>query len=497
MELSIDRASRQPLYRQVVDQIRKLILTGALPPGFRLPPERRLAATLAVNRTTILNAYRELKAEGLVDSHVGRGTAVMGPPAAVTSAAAGGLAWSGLMRDVGGATRDPLLRDLLAISERHDVISLSIGLPAPELLPARRLAQIFDRLVTEVGGVPLLHCPTEGHSPLRASIATWLMSRGIDCGPEEVIVLSGSQQGLDLIARLLLEPGDEVVVEEPTYLAALNAFRVFEPHIEAVATDDDGMLPAALAAALERDRSVRVVYVIPDSQNPSGRTWSVARRRELAELAAAADVVVVEDSPYAEISFDTPPLPAVAALAPADTAVVHLGTLSKIFCPGMRLGWVTAPAPILERYVLVKQSADLHTPTLTQRIAARYLQRHDIDRNIARINDLYRERRDTMLAALERCLPPGSRWTRPAGGLFLWVELPAGVDAARLLERALERNVAFVPGASFFPDPGHDNTMRLNFSAMPPERIRIGVERLAEALEEELATHDLAAASVS
>lgn len=380
------------------------------------------------------------------------------------------------------------IREILKLTARPEVISFAGGLPAAESFPVADIAAAAAACLAEEGPTALQYSTTEGDPELRRLLAQRMSDRrGMTVAAKDVLITTGSQQGLDLTAKVFLDRGAAVLCESPTYLAALNAFRVFEPRIEAVTTDDDGMLPEALAAALEQVPEVRVVYVIPDSQNPSGRTWTVDRRRTVAEIAAAAGAVVVEDSPYAEVRFEGEPLPAIAALAPPEAAVVHLGTLSKVFCPGMRLGWATAPAQLLERYVLVKQSADLHTPTLTQRIAARYLADHDLDANIARVNRLYRERRDAMLASLSECFPDDARWTRPAGGLFLWVELPAGVDAVSLLQRALERDVAFVPGASFFPEPGHDNTMRLNFSAMPPERIRVGVRRLAEALEEELA----------
>ncbi len=385
------------------------------------------------------------------------------------------------MRDL----RTSEIREILKLTARPEVISFAGGLPAAESFPLDDIARAAREVLHEDGAAAVQYSTTEGDPELRASLAARMNRlRGTRFAADEVLVTSGSQQGLDLTAKLFLQPGTTLLCESPTYLAALNAFRVFGPSIVAVPTDDGGMVPDALERALATEREVRVIYVVPDSQNPSGRTWTLERRRALVRLAAAAGVAVVEDSPYGEIRFDGAPLPAVASLAGPAAPVVYLGTLSKVFCPGLRLGWVAAPRPVLERYVLLKQSADLHTSTLTQRIAARYLRTHDLDRNVARVVAIYRERRDAMLEALERELPSGIGWTRPDGGLFIWVELPRGVDSREVLRAALARDVAFVPGGSFFPEPGHDNTMRLNFSAMPPARIREGVRRLAAVLVE-------------
>ncbi|HQU33667.1 MAG TPA: PLP-dependent aminotransferase family protein, partial [Thermoanaerobaculaceae bacterium] len=258
------------------------------------------------------------------------------------------------------------------------------------------------------------------------------------------------------------------------------------PRFVEVPTDDDGMIPEALDAILDREPRAKVVYVIPDFQNPTGRTWSLPRRHALIETVQRRQIPVVEDCPYAEVRFEGVPLPAVKSLD-KDGLVVFLGTFSKIFCPGMRIGWVAAARPLLEKYVLGKQGADLQTATLAQMQVARYLQDYDLGANIKRACAIYGTRRATMIQALEREMPGGVRFTRPTGGLFLWVELPAGVDARELLLACIERNVAFVPGGSFFPNRGHENTMRLNFSNMPPDRIEEGVRRLGAVLREFLA----------
>ena len=282
-------------------------------------------------------------------------------------------------------------------------------------------------------------------------------------------------------SQLFLDEGDLLLCESPTYLADLQSFQVFGPRCLGVPTDDQGLDLDALERQLDRERP-KLVYVIPNAQNPSGRTWSVERRRAFVDLITRHELPVIEDAAYGDVIFDGAIPPALKAF---DTRglVVTLGTFSKILCPGLRLGWVAASPELREKYVILKQSTDLHTPTLTQMLAARWLQSADFDANLARIRALYRERRDVMVAALESELP-GLRFTRPAGGLFVWLQLPEGVDARELLKRCLERQVAFVPGGSFFAGEAQHNTARLNFSAMPPERIREGIRRLAAALRE-------------
>jgi DNA-binding transcriptional MocR family regulator len=374
------------------------------------------------------------------------------------------------------------VRELLKITEQPEVISLAGGLPAPELFPSAELAREAERLLREDGARALQYSTTEGYEPLRAWIAAHMTCAwGAAVAADEILVTSGSQQGLDLTAKLFLDEGDLVLCESPTYLAALQSFQVFGPRCLGVPTDDDGLDLAALERVLRRERP-KFIYVIPNAQNPSGRTWSLERRRAFVELVTRHEIPVVEDAAYGDVIFDGAIPPALKAFDSAGL-VVTLGTFSKILCPGLRLGWVAASPSLREKYVILKQSTDLHTPTLTQMLAARWLQSADFGANLARIRALYRERRDVMVEALERELP-GLHFTRPLGGLFVWLQLPAGIDARELLRRCLERQVAFVPGASFFAGNPQPNTARLNFSNMPPERIREGIRRLAAALRQ-------------
>ncbi len=374
------------------------------------------------------------------------------------------------------------IREILKITQQPDVISFAGGLPASELLPATEMAEVARKVLLEDGVRALQYAPTEGLDLLRELIADrlqklWRLRRSMD----EVLIVSGSQQALDLTGKLFLDEGDVVLCESPTYLGAIGAFRAYRPQFVEVPTDDDGMVPEELENRLASLNRVKLIYVVPDFQNPSGRRWSVERRQKLAELAGRFNVPVIEDAPYAELCFEAEPIPPVAAVGDGCT-VVYLGTCSKILSPGMRLGWVVADSELLRRYVLVKQGTDLHTSSLVQLVAARFMLDHDCEAHIERIRGVYRGRRDAMIAALEGNFPKDVMFSRPAGGLFLWVELPEGLDARELLEGALEERVAFVPGECFFPNGGHDNTLRLNFSAMPEERITEGIRRLGRVL---------------
>jgi 2-aminoadipate transaminase len=376
------------------------------------------------------------------------------------------------------------IRELLKLTSRPGVISFAGGLPASELFPAAELALVTSEVLQREGSRALQYSATEGDPDLRRHIAARMNAKqGTSVTADHILITSGSQQGLEFTGKIFLDPGDVVLCESPTYVGAINAWLPYEPRFVAIATDDEGMLPEALEQALTANRPVKLIYAIPDFQNPSGRTWSLARRQALIELATRHNVPVVEDSPYAELRFEGEPLPALKALDRADL-VIFLGTFSKTFCPGLRCAWLAAPADFLRRYVLVKQGADLHTGTLVQRQVAAYLDRFGLDANIARVTAAYRERRDRMVAILTAELPAAVTFTRPAGGLFLWVTFPGEVNGRDLLERCLQDDVAFVPGGAFFPDPGHENHARLNFSFMPPEQIEIGARRFCAAVRE-------------
>jgi 2-aminoadipate transaminase len=382
------------------------------------------------------------------------------------------------------------IREILKITQRPEVISFAGGLPAPEFFPTHELAEAATIVLEREGTRALQYSTTEGHPPLRTKIAERMNRKwGTDLSADEVIITTGSQQGLDLIAKIFLNDGDTVLCESPTYLGAVMSFNTFRPHWVEIPTDDDGMDLSVLEQALDREKRVRFIYVVPNFQNPSGRTWSWERRRKLMSLAMRFDVPIIEDNPYGELRFSGESIPAIQSID-SQGLVISLGTLSKIFCPGLRIGWLAARRRFLDKLIIVKQGADLHSSTFDQLVTNEYLDRHPIDENIARILTAYRRRRDVMVRTLEAEMPEGVKFSRPDGGLFLWVEVPEGIDSRRMLVQALEHDLAFVPGGSFFPAKNRYNTLRLNFSNMPEERIIEGVRRLAGVLRKCMAEQE-------
>jgi 2-aminoadipate transaminase len=381
------------------------------------------------------------------------------------------------------------IREILKITQNRDIISFAGGLPAPELFPTGPLADLAAELLRERGEIALQYSPSEGYMPLREKIAARMNAVWrTTLLPEEILITTGSQQGLELTGKLFLDKGDAVLCESPSYLGAIMAFNGYGPRWVEIPTDEDGMRMEAVEQALRTEGRVKMIYTIPSFQNPSGRTWSMERRRQLVQLAARYDVPIIEDNPYGELCFegDTP-----GAMQAMDEhgLVISLGTFSKIFCPGLRVAWIAAKKRFIDKYVILKQAADLHSSTFDQMLTDAYLRKHSIDDDLVEKRNLYRRRRDAMVSALEREMPPGVTFTRPRGGLFLWVELPGEIDTRELLERCLKRGVAFVPGATFFPTKEKNNTMRLNYSNMPEARIEEGVRRLAAEVRAGLLKH--------
>ncbi len=373
------------------------------------------------------------------------------------------------------------VREMLKITQRSEIISFAGGLPAPELLPIRELEEATHRVLQEEGAQALQYSTTEGYLPLREKLVARMAARGgVRTSVEEVLITTGAQQALDLTGKLFLDEGDTVICESPTYTGAISALKVFAPRWVEVPTDDEGMDLEALERRLEYCDRVKLIYVVPNFQNPTGTTWSLERRRRFAEIVTQHSVAVVEDDTYGELRFEGLPLPPIKSFD-SKGHIVYIGTFSKVLSPGMRIGWLTASSPLYEKYVILKQGSDLHTSTLCQMQISAYLEMFDFDKSLSRMRAVYRERRDAMIRALEKEMPKGVRFSRPSGGLFLWVELPPHMDARELLRRSLELDVAFVPGGSFFPKGNKENTLRLSYSHMPVERIEEGVRRLSAA----------------
>ncbi|MFI0788103.1 PLP-dependent aminotransferase family protein [Streptomyces lydicus] len=374
------------------------------------------------------------------------------------------------------------VRDILALTARPEVISFAGGLPAPELFDAAGMADAFRHVLAEAPRRVLQYSTTEGDPALRAAVAARYSARGLPTEADDLLVTTGSQQGLSLLATALLEPGDVVLVEDPCYLAALQIFSLAGARVVPVPTDDGGLDPAALDEIAARERP-KLLYVIPTFQNPTGRTLSAERRAAVAEVAARRGLWIAEDDPYGELRFEGEPAPWVAAFPGAEDRTALLGSFSKVMAPGLRLGTVRAPAALRRACAVAKQAADLHTSTIDQAAAARYLAVTDLDGHLARVRDAYRARRDALIDGLPAALPEGSRWNRPAGGMFVWATLPPGYDAAELLPEVVKHDVAYVPGAPFFAGAPDPTAARLSFVTHAPEEIREGLGRLRKALE--------------
>ncbi|MFH9062438.1 PLP-dependent aminotransferase family protein [Streptomyces coeruleorubidus] len=380
-------------------------------------------------------------------------------------------------RSVGGSP----VRDILAVTARPEVINFAGGLPAPELFDAEGIAAAYRAVLAEEPARALQYSTTEGEPTLRAALADRTTARGLPTAPDDLLVTTGSQQALSLLATALLEPGDTVLVEDPCYLAALQAFGLAGARIVAVPGDEHGVDPEALEDLVARERP-KLLYTVPTFQNPTGRTLPASRRAAVAAVAARRGLWIVEDDPYGELRYEGARLAWIASHPGAEDRTVLLGSFSKVMAPGLRLGWLRAPGELRRACAVAKQAADLHTPTVNQLAAARYLADHDLDAHVTRVAGGYRERRDAMLAGLPGALPEGSVWTRPEGGMFLWARLPEPYDTTALLPQVVRHDVAYVPGAPFHAGTPDRTTLRLCFVTQTPEEIEEGLRRLGEGL---------------
>jgi len=384
------------------------------------------------------------------------------------------------------------IRELLKLVERGGVISLAGGLPDPRTFPKKEIARIASEVVESYGEKALQYSPTRGVSAFLEAVRGFAERHDVAVrGDDGLMATVGSQQGLYLLGRALITPGDIVATEEPAYLGAIQAFRVAGARFLTVPIDEQGLRTDLLEERLrslqpEERRRLKFLYTVATANNPSGTTLPNERRKHLLELAEQYDFLIVEDDPYRFIAFEETDAKPIKTLD-AYGRTIYMSSFSKILAPGLRLGWIVAPEPIISKLELVKQAIDLHTPSLTQFIAAEAIRRGVVDRHIPFIKKLYKEKRDAMLEALEEYMPEGVRWTRPIGGFFVWMWMPEGVNSRQLLVKAIKRGVAFVPGDAFYPNGGGENTARLNFSYPSIEEIREAIRRLAEVLREELA----------
>jgi 2-aminoadipate transaminase len=377
-----------------------------------------------------------------------------------------------------------VIREILKVTEKPGIISFAGGLPSPKTFPVEAMLEATQQVLTHDGRASLQYAASEGYGPLREWVAHDLLKQGMQVSPDRVLITTGSQQGLDLVAKILIDADSRILVETPTYLGALQAFTPMEPQVVSVDSDDSGVLAEDLRAKAGQgaDRA-RFVYLLPNFQNPTGRTMTEARRAAVAAVAAEAGLPIIEDNPYGDLWFDTAPPPSLASRHPDGT--VYLGSFSKILAPGLRLGYVVAPRALYPKLLQAKQAADLHTPSFNQRIVSEVLKNGFIDRHVPTIRALYKQQCEAMLAALDHEMAGlDFSFNRPAGGMFLWARLPEGVDAVGLLPKAVDKNVAFVPGAAFYADHADPRTLRLSFVTASVDQINTGVAALAQAIRE-------------
>ena len=483
--IQLERASGVPLYQQICQRLREAILSGELPEGVRLPTERALAVELGVNRTTVMNAYNELASEGLVEGHVGRGTLVrrnhFGYDGEHFDSAASWLLGlpAGERELLGPDAR--LLSELASMSERKEIISLAAATPARDLLPAEILSTIFADGLLNARQSALGYCPVEGLNSLRRGIAARMRQRGVAIDAQHILILSGSTQGIGLTGRLLLNPGDEVVVEVPTYLGAIQTFRALGVRIIGVPTDSDGMRIDLLESILVRHRP-RLIYTMPTFQNPTGVVMSPERRRRLLLLAKRYQTPILEDDPYGEIYYEGKERQPLKALD-SNGQVLYLSTFSKILAPGLRVAWLAAPEPMIERLSLHKQVFDLNTNAIGQWAVSEILRRGLMADHLTMLRQHYQQKRDLMLEAIRTHWPKDVRVNSPAGGFHLWCRLPGDMRARALLREAAHEQVAFVIGEPFHVDGGGQQQFRLSFAYPEEDHIEEGIRRIGSAMK--------------
>ena len=473
--LSIEREfvrTERPLYGHLVSLLENAISKGELPSGTRVPPERTLAQRLKISRTTVVSAYRELESRGLLRGYVGRGTFVCAAPEPEGTP----FAWRGKIAAAALRTSDSTLRDVVRNSSDARLLSLAAGGPALDRFPNEAFLEAINHAIAADSTAVWGHGPTEGQPSLRAAIA-----ERYNVPRESVLILSGAQQGLDLLARCLVDPGDAVILDRPGYLGAIQSFRAAGAKLigwDMARADSD-----ELEDLLVRYRP-KLIYTNPTFQNPTGTTMPIRTRREVLSLAQRYRVPIVEDATYRDLYFTDAPPPSLRDLDDHNL-VIYLNSFSKTMAPGLRLGWIAAAPSIVEQIAIIKQRLDPHTPNLVQMAVARIIRQGTFDSHLRTIRAEHARRCTQMIASIQKHMPPGSiRFARPAGGLYLWCRLGAGLSATVLHERALAAGVAFVPGPAFYPDPAGDSELRLCFTSVLPATAEESIRRLARCVGE-------------
>jgi DNA-binding transcriptional MocR family regulator len=486
--LQLNRESRIPLYVQIAAQVREMIIKGTLKVGDRLPANRELARLLDVNRTTVTTAYADLEADGLIKSHVGRGTFVAAVPAPARATATperaepSPMLWNALLV---GSQRDEWLGGLLQSKQPRDSISLAYGLPHAELFPLDDFRRCVDRVLRKEGRVLLQLGATGGYPPLQQYLASQMALQGVAVNPDEILITNGCQQSLDLIRRVLVGPGDEIAIEDPTYPGAISVFCGNNAKYVSIPVGDQGMDLAVLEDVLSQRRP-KLIYTIPTFQNPTGITMGMNSRRRLLELAIKYRVPIVEDDIYRELHYEGPALPSLKAMDKYGV-VISINSFSKVGFPGLRVGWVVAPRAVIDHLSLAKQTCDLHASLLTQAAIYEFSRHGLLAKHIKRVKKAYAVRRDAMIAALEKYFPGEAVWNRPQGGMAVWVKLPDYLNSNEILMHSAERGVLFSPGSHFYAGHERQNMMRLCFTVAGPASIEEAIKRLGAVIKDRMA----------
>lgn len=486
MRILLNRNADTPIYLQIKNQIKDLIFSGVLPADFSLPPERNLANTLGVNRSTVIRAYQELKADGLIGAHVGKGTVVLPQifePLPIKDCQVNPIQWYQFFNENIISDTEHIISDIMASNGSKNIISFAGGFPNPLLFPIKVIKEIQLELFQNKSLDMFMHSPVEGHYPLRQSISQLLGKRQIAAAPKEIMILSGSQQGLDFSARVFIRPGDTVIVEEPTFFGAIQIFRSAGARIIGVPIDKNGIRTDMLDALLIKHKP-KFIYTLPTFQNPSGVTMTLERRKQLLNLAYQHQVPIIEDDPYGELRYDNSAVPPLKALD-RHGYVLYLSTFSKVLFMGLRIGWIAASPQVLYKFGHLKQLTDLHVNTPGQFLLDSFIRKGHYEEHLALLRKEYSARRDLMLEALEEYRAPGVSWNNPEGGCYIWCRLPENVIRHKLVANAAQKGVIFLPGETCFPDGTQgENYIRLNYTFSQPEQIWQGIKSLMQAVQE-------------
>jgi GntR family transcriptional regulator/MocR family aminotransferase len=490
MHIPLDRSSTLPLGQQISQHLAQLIRDGVLTSGVKLSATRELARLLHVDRSTVAKAYSALLAEGLLTSHVGQGTFVAAQEALFPLPtpfihSVDSFEWSGLFSKASHLiVSDTRRMEFPDTKNQSGVISFAGGVPDSDFFPTEPFRKILNAVIKTEGAELLQYAPLGGYLPLRRFLSTYLLRFGIRARAEEILIVNGSQQGFDLIARTLLDPGDGVAIEQPTYPRAIQLFRSIGAQFFPVSMGENGLSLSQLERVLGR-HSPKLLYCQPSAHNPTGCSMDAAARRALLTLARTHHLPIVEDG-FEGGLYDADARPVPLKAQDLQGLVIYIGTFSKILFPGLRLGWMVASPPLMERLQAAKQLSDIHTSSLIQAAVFHFCHRRLLERHVGRVMIEYAKRRDRLLRALDREMPKGTSWTKPQGGFSLFVTLPAGLDSAQLLPRALARGISFTPGHLFFVNGGGERCFRLSFSSVSTGKIEEGVRRLARVIRESM-----------